>query len=237
MMFMKNRNLVESFNNAINGIISTIRTERNMKIHITAAVLIILLSFLYKLTHTEFLIVLIVIGIVLICELFNTAVEKLIDLITDVYHPKVKIIKDMAAGAVMISAAVSLIVGYVIFFNRVSSDLETVIIRVGNSPLHMTVIALIITIILVVLIKLFLSKGTPFKGGMPSGHSAIAFSITTGIALWTQNAKITILCTIISLLLVQSRLEGKIHTVLELISGAMLGILLTLLVFQICNSL
>jgi len=234
---MKNKNLVESFNNAIKGIISTVRTERNMKIHIAASVMVVLLSFLYKLTRTEFLIVMIVVALVLICELFNTAMERLIDLITDVYHPKVKTIKDMAAGAVMISAGVSLIVGYVIFINKVSSDVEAVIKRVRNSPLHMTVIALIITIILVVIIKLFLSKGTPFKGGMPSGHSAIAFSITTGIALWTQNAKITILCTIISLLLVQSQLEGKIHTVLELISGAMLGILLTLLVFQICNSL
>ncbi|HHW49696.1 MAG TPA: phosphatase PAP2 family protein [Clostridiaceae bacterium] len=234
---MKNRNLVESFNNAIKGIINTIRTERNMKIHITASVLVILLSFLYKLSRTEFLIVLIVAALVLICELFNTAVEKLIDLITDVYHPKVKIVKDIAAGAVMISAGVSLIAGYVIFINRVSSDVEAVIVRVRNSPLHMTVIALIITIIFVVIIKLFLSKGTPLKGGMPSGHSAIAFSITTGIALWTQNARITILCLIISLLLVQSRLEGKIHTVLELITGALLGTLLTLLVFQICNSL
>jgi len=234
---MKNKNLVESFNNAIKGIISTVRTERNMKIHIAASVMVVLLSFLYKLTRTEFLIVMIVVALVLICELFNTAMERLIDLITDVYHPKVKTIKDMAAGAVMISAGVSLIVGYVIFINKVSSDVEAVIKRVRNSPLHMTVIALIITIILVVIIKLFLSKGTPFKGGMPSGHSAIAFSITTGIALWTQNAKITILCLIISLLLVQSRLEGKIHTVLELISGAFLGTLLTLLVFQICNSL
>ncbi|NJD01885.1 MAG: diacylglycerol kinase, partial [Ruminiclostridium sp.] len=94
---MKNRNLIESFNNAINGIIYSIKAERNMKIHITAASLILLLSLFYDLTRTELLLVGLTIVMVLICELFNTAMEVLVDTIIEVFHPKAKIIKDTAA--------------------------------------------------------------------------------------------------------------------------------------------
>lgn len=121
---MKNKNILRSFKNAINGIIQTTGSERNMKIHITATVLVLLLSFLYKLTRIELLIVFFTIALVLICELFNTTIEMLIDLITEVYHPKAKIIKDTAAGAVLISAILSLIVAYVIFFDRILNTIK-----------------------------------------------------------------------------------------------------------------
>ena len=230
---MKNKSLIESFNNAINGIIYAIRNERNMKIHIVAAVVVLLLSLFYDLNKEELLIVCLVVALVLVCELFNTAVELLVDIIIDVYHPKAKIIKDVAAGAVMISAFFSLIAAYFIFFDRVGNDLEIGIVRIRQAPMHITVIALIITSIIVVVLKAYSKTGTPFHGGMPSGHAAIAFAITTSIALWTDNVKITILCLVISLLLIQSRLEGKIHTVIESLAGAAIGFLTALLLFQI----
>lgn len=121
---MKNKNLIESFKNAISGILQTIRSERNMKIHILVLLSVLILSCLYKLTGIELLIILITIALVLICELFNTTVEKLIDLITDVYHPKAKIIKDAAAGAVLISAILSLMVAYIIFFDRIINTIK-----------------------------------------------------------------------------------------------------------------
>ncbi|MCX8130264.1 MAG: diacylglycerol kinase [Clostridia bacterium] len=230
---MKNKNLIDSFNNAINGIIYAIKNERNIKIHIIAAVGIIILSLFYKLSRVDFLVVCLTIGFVIVCELFNTAMEAVVDIIVDVYHPKAKVVKDVAAGAVLVSAFVSLIVAYFIFFDKVSTDLEIGLVRVGQSPIHLTVIALIITIISVLVIKAYFGKGSPLKGGMPSGHSAISFSLTTAIALLTKDAKITVLCLIISLLVVQSRLESKIHSILEVIAGALLGTLVTLLLFQL----
>lgn len=230
---MKNNNLIDSFNNAVNGLVYTIKNERNMKIHISAAAFILVLSLFYKLTRVEFLIICLTISGVIICELFNTAVEVIVNIIVDVYHPKAKIVKDVAAGAVLVSAFVSLIVGYFIYFDRISTDLETGIIRMRQSPIHITIIALVLTIILVLVLKAQFKKGTPFKGGMPSGHAAISFSATTAIALWTDNVRITILCLFISLLVVQSRLEGKIHTLMELAAGAALGFFVTLLLFQL----
>jgi len=230
---MKNKRLIDSFNNALSGIIDTVRSERNMKIHLTAAALVLILSLFYDLTRVEFVIICIDIAIVIICELFNTAIEIIIDTVIDVYHPKAKKVKDTAAGAVFISALLSLITAYMIFFDRVSTSLEIGIIRIKQAPMHVSIIAIILTMLIVLLLKTFFGKGTPFSGGMPSGHAAVAFSATTAVALYSNNVNITILFIIVSMLVVQSRLEGKIHTLIELIAGAVLGFAVTLLLFKL----
>ncbi len=230
---MKNKNLIESFNNAINGIIYTIKNERNMRIHITAAVLIMIASLFFELSYMEFLTVCITVALVIICELINTAVEVIVDIIVDVYHPKAKIIKDAAAGAVLASAFLSVIVGYFIFFDRVSLIVEKGITVLKHSPINVSVTALVITAIFILVMKALFKKGTPFQGGMPSGHSALAFSAATAIALWADNAKIAILAFVLALLVLQSRIEGKIHSLLEVSAGALLGFLVTLVLFKV----
>lgn len=232
---MKNKNLLDSFNNALNGITYTIKSERNMKFHVFTAITVLILSLFCNLSRIEFLVVCITIGIVIICELFNTAVEVIVDVIVDVYHPKAKIIKDVAAGAVLVSAFLAILVGYFVFFDKLSSGIEMGIQKIRQSQMYLTITALLITIILVLLMKAAFRKGTPFKGGMPSGHAAVAFSITTAISLWTDDAKIAILCLVISLLVVQSRFEAKIHSAFELSIGSAVGVLVTLLIFQIFN--
>lgn len=230
---MKNRNLTESFNNAANGILYVILHERNMKIHLVAAFITVLLGFLYRLSGLEFVIICLTIGVVIVCELFNTAMEVVVDIIVDVYHPKAKIVKDVAAGAVLVSAFISMIIAYLIFFDKVSVSLVAGIKFIKYTPMHTTVISLVITIALVLVVKAFFKKGTPFKGGMPSGHTAIASSITTAVALWTLDARLTTLFIIVLFLLAQSRYEGKIHSIIEIVMGAAMGFLVTLLLFQI----
>ncbi|MDP4092648.1 MAG: diacylglycerol kinase [Bacillota bacterium] len=230
---MKNKSLFGSFNNAINGVIYAIKRERNMKLHIAAAVIILVLSLFFRLSKLEYLFVFLAIAAVIICELFNTAIEVLVDIVVDVYHPKAKIIKDVAAGATLVAAFFSLVVAYFVFFNRVSKAVSTGITIIKNDPVHIAVIALIITVILVLTGKAFLEKGTPLRGGMPSGHTAIAFSITAAIMMWTNNADITILSTVVSLLVAQSRLENKTHNLIEVLGGASLGFSVTLILFEI----
>ena len=163
---MKNRNLIDSFNNAINGIIYTIKNEKNMKIHIVTAICIMIMSLFFGLNKIEFLVVCLTICMVVICELFNTAVEVIIDIIVDVYHPKAKIVKDVAAGAVLVSAFISVVIAYFIFFDRVSISVHTGIRIIKQSPVHITVIALIITIIFVLSMKAYNKTGTPMQGGV-----------------------------------------------------------------------
>lgn len=230
---MKNKNLLESFNHAIDGIIYTIKSERNIKIHIAAAALVLILSVIFELSRVEFLIVCIAIGFVMVCELFNTAIEVITDIIVDVYHPKAKIVKDVAAGAVLLSTFVSVIIGYFIFFDKFALMLEKGIKIAKQSPINITVTALILTIITVLTLKAIYGKGTPLHGGMPSGHAAVAFSILTAVTLWTEDTHISILCFILALMVIQSRLEGKIHNKYELFAGSLVGFLITLLLFQI----
>jgi diacylglycerol kinase (ATP) len=230
---LKNKNLLESFNNAANGIIYVIKNERNLKIHLIAAIGVLVTSLFFKLSRLEFMILLFSITLVIVCELFNSAIEIIVDIIVHVYHPKAKAVKDIAAGAVLISAFFSLVVAYFIFFDRIGSELEIGLRRIEKSKIHVTIIALIVTMLIVLIIKALFKKGTPFYGGMPSGHAAISASLTTAIALLTQDIKIVILSIFLALLVMQSRLEAKIHTVLEILAGGLLGCIITLLLFQL----
>lgn len=229
---MKNKDLVQSFNNAVNGILHAIKAERNMKVHIVVASIILLLSLIFNISYVEFLAVCISISLVIICELINTAVEVLVDIIVDVYHPKAKIIKDVAAGAVLVSAFSSVLVGYFVFFGKVCSVFEYGLRAAKCSSSTVTAIALVITAIIVLVIKAFMGGGTPFRGGMPSGHTALAFSAATAIAWCTDNVRITILGLSLAILVMQSRLEGKIHSAFEAVAGAILGTLVTIALFK-----
>jgi diacylglycerol kinase (ATP) len=234
---MKNKNLIQSFNNAINGILHTIRNEKNMKIHIVAAILILILSLFYNLNRIELIIILLVIGFVFVCELFNTAIEVLVDLVVDEYHPKAKIVKDVAAGAVMVAAFLSVFVAYFIFIDRISTSFEIGIHQIRESPLHVIIIALLITVIGVLCLKAYYKRGSFLQGGMPSGHAALAFCISTAIALWSTNIHITVLSFALAVLVAESRIESKIHNIYEVAIGGFLGFLISLVIFQVVYNL
>ena len=231
---MKKRTIVDSFNAAIEGIIYTIKTQRNMRLHFLCAILTILISIFLQLEKIELLVVCTAVTLVLICEMFNTAIEKIIDLITPDFHPLARIIKDVAAGCVLISAIFAVIVGYLVFSKYVISfELEQTLLRVQYSPWHATFASLLLVIFLVLMGKSLSKKGTPLRGGMPSGHSAIAFSIWTIIVLVTRNPLVALLVFVVALLVAQSRVRQEIHSGWEVIVGGLLGIMSTLLCFQI----
>ncbi|PTR83624.1 diacylglycerol kinase, partial [Bacillus anthracis] len=116
---MKIKKMVESFNYAINGIIETVRTQRNMKIHIFAVLCVLLACFLFDVSKIEFLILAITITLVLGAEIINTAIEATIDMSTNHYHPLAKIAKNASAGAVLVTAVNALLVGYIIFWDKI----------------------------------------------------------------------------------------------------------------------
>ncbi len=93
-------------------------TERNMRIHMWISILVIGTGFVLKITALEWLFVLIAVGGVISLELINTALERLVDLATGDYHPLAKQAKDVAAGAVMVYALLSIIIGLIIFLPK-----------------------------------------------------------------------------------------------------------------------
>ncbi|MDD6352483.1 MAG: diacylglycerol kinase family protein [Lachnospiraceae bacterium] len=116
---MKKDPLYKSFGYAFQGIGNTIKRERNIKIHLFAVVCVVLVGLLVHLSKTEWLICLVLFGLVISLELVNTAVEAVVDLVTEERKPLAKIAKDAAAGAVLVSAIMAAIIGFWIFIPRI----------------------------------------------------------------------------------------------------------------------
>lgn len=115
--------LRKSFYHAFMGIVATIKKERNIKIHLGFMIAVILCGFYFQLTKTEWLICMLLFGLVISLELVNTAIEAVVDLASPDYHELAKLAKDAAAGAVLVSAIVAAIIGLSIFIPHLISRL------------------------------------------------------------------------------------------------------------------
>ena len=122
----KKNPMTESFGYAFEGIRTGIRRERNMKIHCLAILLVTLAGTLFQITAVEWCICLLLFGLVAALELVNTAVEAVVDLVTEEKKPLAKIAKDTAAGAVLFAAIISVIIGCIIFLPYVLELLEKI---------------------------------------------------------------------------------------------------------------
>jgi diacylglycerol kinase (ATP) len=230
---VRQRSLADSFNSAIEGFLYVIKTQKNMRVHFLAAVLIIVCAIYLHIQFLQIMILCCAVSLVLIMEMANTAIEHTIDMLTETFHPLARIIKDVMAGAVLISAINAFIVGYIILQNRLGLDIGRGLLRVMQSPWHLTFIAIIIVMALVIAFKIGLHRGTPLRGGMPSGHAATVFSFWTVIVFLSQNSIVIILSLIMAVLVCRSRVKSNIHSLWEVIAGAILGTLITTLIFQI----
>lgn len=227
------RKLLDSFNYAIEGIIYAVRTQRNMKIHMIAALLVLTACFFYDLSKIELLAITITISMVIMAELINTAIEFAVDATTNYYHPLVKVAKNVAAGGVLITAINAVVVGYIIFWDKLKYINFILIMKVKSTSPYVIFIILAIVSITTLVAKAIFGEGTPLKGGMPSGHSAIAFSIATTIALITGQLAVVVLSYILAFIVAQSRVDSEIHSIIEVIVGGIFGILVTILLFRI----
>lgn len=116
---MKNKKLINSFKCAIQGIRQAVKTERNVKIHITIMILVIIAGIVLKINTQEWIICIILFGLVISLELVNSAIEATVDIAMPEINEKAKVAKDVAAGAVLVSAIASAIIGLIIFIPKV----------------------------------------------------------------------------------------------------------------------
>jgi diacylglycerol kinase (ATP) len=198
-----------------------------------SSLLVLTACFFYDLKKLEILILTITITMVIVAEMFNTAIECTIDVAANYYHPLAKIAKNTAAGAVLITAINAVVVGYIIFWDRLNQFSFIVIRKIKQSDPYMIFLILIIVLISTLVIKAVFGEGTPLRGGMPSGHSAIAFCLATTIALISQDPLEILLSYLLAVIVAQSRVDSRIHSILEVLAGAVFGTLLTILLFKI----
>ncbi|NMD70664.1 diacylglycerol kinase family protein [Bacillus sp. DNRA2] len=113
------KKVFKSFSYAIEGIVHAVKMERNLRIHLTFTVLVCLFAVWFSVSITEWLIILLAIGAVISLELVNTALERVVDLVTEEHLPLAKQAKDVAAGAVFVFAIIAVIIGLVIFLPKI----------------------------------------------------------------------------------------------------------------------
>jgi len=123
---MRSRNLLDSFRYAFAGLSYALRTQRNTRIHLAIAATVVAMGVWLGLSFTDWAVLILTIGFVLVSEMLNTVAETLVDLINPGYHPLAKTIKDVTAGAVLLTALISVIVGLVVLgpplLNRLMSS-------------------------------------------------------------------------------------------------------------------
>jgi diacylglycerol kinase (ATP) len=229
--------ILESFNFAFEGIIHVLRTQRNMRIHLIAAGVVLVLAFAVGVSKFELIALLLAIAFVLIAEMVNTALEHAIDVATTSFDPMAKLAKDIAAGAVLIATATAVAIGYVVFATRLADPSGRLLDRLRDAPVDLTLIALLLTIIVVIGTKALTGRGTPLRGGLPSGHAAVAFAAWMAVTYIVVDTRhrflISSLALLMALLVAHSRVESGVHSTLEVAYGGALGALVTLVLFQV----
>lgn len=226
--------LLESFNYAFEGIIHVLRTQRNMRIHFVAAAVVLVAALATGVSKLELIALLLAIAFVMIAEMINTAIEGAVDVSTTSFDPNAKLAKDIAAGAVLIATVNAVAVGYLVFSGQIADRSTRLLDRLVNAPAELTLIALVLTTIVVIGTKAFTGRGTPLRGGLPSGHAAIAFAgwMAVTLILDDQRFLVSSVVFILALLVAQTRVESGIHSTLEVFYGSLLGALVTLVLFQ-----
>lgn len=226
-----------SFQWAFEGIVFALRTQRNMQVHALAGFAIFIAGLVVNITRFEMLAVLCAIALVMIAEMFNTAIEAAIDAVVTDYHPLVKVAKDVAAGAVLIAATNAVAVAYLVFYDHLAQPRRDIIDGIRDTPVLLVVAALMLTTLSAIALKALTQSGTWLRGGWPSGHAAAAFSAWTAITIVSDPLRhavlVSMLAFMMALLVAQSRVEGGIHSAFEVLGGALVGILVTVLVFRV----
>ena len=231
---MKPKSWAQSANLAIEGIIYSVKTQRHMRYHMFVALAVLVLSLVLDISRIQFILLCVAIVLVLVTEMMNTAIEVVVDMIAKTYDPLAKIAKDIAAGVVLIASIGALTLAYLILYPALKAVITTGAWHVRKAGDDVVAfVALVAVVIIVVIIKAFLGRGELLRGGMPSGHAAVSFSIWVAALYLTQSLTIGMLTFLLALIVSWSRWSSHIHRPLEVVAGAALGAGLTVIFFLV----
>ncbi len=220
---------IGSLNCAIEGILWAVKTQRHMLFHLVAAILVLVSALVLRLSLHEFALLALAITLVLFAELVNTAIEVVVDLVSPDFHPLAQRAKDVAAGAVLLASVGAMVLGYLAvsrFFYAAGVGASQEFMR---STGNLAIISVVLVVLLVILVKARVGRGTPLHGGMPSGHAGVAFSIATSVAFADINLLVVILAWFLAALVAQSRIQLGVHNLKEVLVGSVIGVVTTLI--------
>ena len=230
------KSVLRSFSFAWEGLAFCFATQRHMRVHFAIMGLVLLGAWGLRVTQDQLLNLLLAMVLVLITEMINTGIEYTIDLYTTGYDPRAKVAKDVAAGAVLLAALYSIIVAVFVFSDnpQLQAAFTNLPARTQVTPpglLQLVTLGILFLSVLITAVKKSTRRGSLWRGGMISGHTAFGFLIATSIAIATRNLAIAALALALALLVSQSRIQARIHTPQEVLIGGILGIAVAFILF------
>ncbi|MCH8274539.1 MAG: diacylglycerol kinase [Armatimonadetes bacterium] len=234
------RNIFKPFSNALAGVVYAFKTQRHMRFHMYIVVLVVLLGLFVGLRVREIMVLMFIISLVLVAEMFNSAIEAIVDMVKPGFHPLAKLAKDMSAGAVLITSVTAVVVALLLMLGE--GRWERIIVQIsspGRQFLHQDnvavaariVLGFFVLLVLIVIGKGLGKRGQVFKGGMVSGHAAFGFFLAVTVIFLSNNLLVSLIAIFLASMVAQSRWERRIHSLFELSLGATLGGLLAILLF------
>lgn len=230
---MKPDNWFQTLNCAVEGILHAVRSERHVRWHVIACLAVLVVAPRFPITPSEFALLCLAAAIVLIAELANTALEAAVDLACTEYHPVARAAKDVAAGAVLVAVFAAAAVGWVVLYPKVGAGVGRALATTNEQSPVALAAGLFAVLVILVLAKAVVGRGTPLHGGFPSGHATVSFAIATVLTLRTEDSTVAVLAVLLALMVSHSRLLQGIHTLGEVAAGAALGIVTAALLFWI----
>jgi diacylglycerol kinase (ATP) len=229
---MKPKHWWESVNCAIEGVLWAATSQKHLRWHFLTAIAVMLLALLLKLSALDFILLSFAVTLVLFAEIVNTAIEVVVDLVSPEFHPLAKRAKDVAAGSVLVASFGAVVMGFFVFAHYLFPPAEGQLNELPPIGPVVPVVALVVVVMAVVLLKARFG-GRPLQGGMPSGHAAVAFSVAVSVLLGQPGLVVALLVLLIAFLVANSRVLLGVHSVGEVVAGAAVGILITLILYWI----
>lgn len=228
----KNKTFFTAMGHAVDGVIRAFKTERNLRIDYIIGLFVLICSLFFDFTKTEFACLCLTIGFVIFAEMINSTVEYIVDLITDKYDDRAKAAKDIAAGGVLISSCVAVVVAYFLFADKIYNATTSVIASVLSSKLHVLFTITFAIILLAIILKGMLGKGDSYSKAYPSARVALAFGLTTYVYLITKSIVASGVSFLLSIMIAQIRIENTKIKPIYMVFSALLGMLVVLIVYQ-----
>jgi diacylglycerol kinase (ATP) len=238
MSIFRRKELLGPFKAALDGVVFTFRTQRHMRFHLYVVLIVLLLGILVRLGLREELVLLFTISLVVVAEMFNSAIEATVDLISPHYHPLAKFAKDIAAGAVLVTTMIALVVGSLLMLGEQRwEQIKLNLSGAGLSPplYQNLILGSFLLFIIIVIGKGLGKRGQVLQGGMVSGHATYGFFFAVSTAFITDNALVTGIALLLASIIAQSRYEAKFHTLSELTLGAFIGTVASLVLFGVVS--
>lgn len=233
---MRPRRPLDSFRYASDGVLHCFRTQRHMQIHFLMLILVLVSGLMLNIDSRDMLILLLCICFVMVTELLNTAVETVVDMISPQYNPLAKLAKDVAAGSVLVASTTALMAGLLVFVDSPPLRSARHMVRLPLKRPEITVflvVGILVIAMTVVSAKLVTGRANNaiWQGGAISGHTAVGFFLAMTIIFTSTSRFVAVLALVMAGIIAQSRVEAKIHSIQEVILGAVIAIFLTSAVY------